>query len=64
MVIPKLSDVGTELTVCSRRALPKSALSRVFFPSQDELLEYFSPSAVPHGVSRMCCQHVTTLLTS
>ncbi|KAI0695008.1 CRAL/TRIO domain-containing protein [Cerioporus squamosus] len=30
-----------------KRVLPKSALSRVFFPSQDELLEFFSPSAIP-----------------
>ncbi|RPD78618.1 CRAL/TRIO domain-containing protein [Lentinus tigrinus ALCF2SS1-7] len=30
-----------------KRALPKSALSRVFFPSQDELLEYFPPSTIP-----------------
>ncbi|KAI0743967.1 CRAL-TRIO domain-containing protein [Daedaleopsis nitida] len=30
-----------------KRVLPKSALSRVFFPSQDELLEYFPPSAIP-----------------
>ncbi|KAI0368310.1 CRAL/TRIO domain-containing protein [Pilatotrama ljubarskyi] len=30
-----------------KRVLPKSALSRVFFPSQDELLQIFSPSALP-----------------
>ncbi|RDX54948.1 CRAL/TRIO domain-containing protein [Lentinus brumalis] len=30
-----------------KRVLPKSALSRVFFPSRDELLEYFPPSAIP-----------------
>ncbi|KAI0358623.1 CRAL/TRIO domain-containing protein [Trametes cingulata] len=30
-----------------KRVLPKSALSRVFFPSQEELLEFLSPSALP-----------------
>ncbi|GBE80468.1 CRAL-TRIO domain-containing protein [Sparassis latifolia] len=32
----------------AKRALPASALSRVFFPSPAELIEYFSPSSLPH----------------
>ncbi|PIL36055.1 hypothetical protein GSI_01715 [Ganoderma sinense ZZ0214-1] len=31
-----------------KRVLPRAALSRVFFPSQDELLELLSASAIPH----------------
>ncbi|KAI0645871.1 CRAL-TRIO domain-containing protein [Trametes meyenii] len=30
-----------------KRVLPTSALSRVFFPSRQELLQHFSPTAVP-----------------
>ncbi|KZT10911.1 CRAL/TRIO domain-containing protein [Laetiporus sulphureus 93-53] len=30
-----------------RRALPSSAMSRVFFPTESELLEYFSPYHLP-----------------
>ncbi|KAL7281492.1 hypothetical protein ACG7TL_004807 [Trametes sanguinea] len=31
-----------------KRVLPKSALSRIFFPSRDELLQYIPRSALPH----------------
>ncbi|CAL1706220.1 unnamed protein product [Somion occarium] len=31
----------------SRRTLPRAALSRVFFPTEQELLEYFSASSLP-----------------
>ncbi|KAF8198055.1 CRAL-TRIO domain-containing protein [Pholiota molesta] len=30
-----------------KRLLPETALSRIFFPSNSELLEYFTPSALP-----------------
>ncbi|PPQ66319.1 hypothetical protein CVT26_011150 [Gymnopilus dilepis] len=30
-----------------KHLLPENALSRVFFPSKDELVEFFSPSALP-----------------
>ncbi|TFK66503.1 CRAL/TRIO domain-containing protein [Pluteus cervinus] len=30
-----------------KRLLPASALSRVFFPTQDQLLQYFTPSVLP-----------------
>lgn len=32
-----------------RRALPSTALAKVFFPTQTELLEYFTPSVIPRG---------------
>src|ERR1700720_1385235 len=35
-----------------RRVLPSSALSRIFFPSQKELEEYFTPSCLPKGTFR------------
>ncbi len=44
-----------------RRVLPKSALSRVFFPSENELLEYFSPSAIPCGAFRVSHRRITSL---
>ncbi|KAI0935352.1 hypothetical protein AcV7_003816 [Taiwanofungus camphoratus] len=31
----------------AKRVLPTSALSKIFFPSQSQLLEYFSPSLLP-----------------
>ncbi|RDB25475.1 Protein real-time [Hypsizygus marmoreus] len=31
----------------ARRVLPASALSRVFFPSSEELIDYFTPSSLP-----------------
>ncbi|KAG7446558.1 CRAL/TRIO domain-containing protein [Guyanagaster necrorhizus] len=31
----------------AKRLLPASALSRVFFPKQEELISYFTPSALP-----------------
>lgn len=37
------------LILISRRILPASALSRVFFPSQEELTHYFTPLALPKG---------------
>lgn len=30
-----------------KRVLPQSALSRVFFPTQQELMQYFTPSSLP-----------------
>lgn len=36
----------------SRRVLPAAALSRVFFPTRDELLQYFSTSSLPKGCAR------------
>ncbi len=32
-----------------RRLLPASALSRVFFPDRNELVNYFTPAALPQG---------------
>jgi hypothetical protein len=32
-----------------RRVLPSSAISRVFFPSRDQLLDYCSPATLPAG---------------
>lgn len=37
------------ILIISRRILPASALSRVFFPSQEELTRYFTPLALPKG---------------
>ena len=39
------------LMLLHRRLLPETALSRVFFPSNKELKEYFSPAALPQGMS-------------
>jgi retinaldehyde-binding protein 1 len=33
----------------AKRVLPAPALSRVFFPTQQELTDYFSPSMLPKG---------------
>ncbi|KAK7692210.1 hypothetical protein QCA50_003834 [Cerrena zonata] len=41
------SWVHSGLWNLSKRTLPKAALSRVFFPTHDELLEYFTPSSLP-----------------
>ena len=38
-----------------RHLLPENALSRVFFPSKDELVEFFSPSALPQGKAQRPC---------
>ncbi|KAK0455505.1 uncharacterized protein EV420DRAFT_1553992 [Desarmillaria tabescens] len=34
----------------AKRLLPANALSRVFFPKQEELISYFTPSALPQGI--------------
>ncbi|KAG6866404.1 hypothetical protein C0991_004689 [Blastosporella zonata] len=58
-IIPKFSGMlgGVEITIYiffamtyePRRVLPESALSRVFFFSDDDLMHYFTPESLPEG---------------
>lgn len=41
--------IPTILIQPDRQLLPESALSRIFFPSHSELLDYFTPAALPQG---------------
>jgi hypothetical protein len=44
------TDFGSsDSTRVLRRVLPAPALSRVFFPTQEELINYFTPSSLPKG---------------
>ena len=49
------------LNVYCRRTLPTSALAKVFFPSQSELLEYFSPGMIPQGLSEASARALSIL---
>lgn len=51
--------ITVNLTVTvSRHVLPASALSRVFFLSQEELFDYFTPAALPKGCFTLFLQFV------